>query len=35
MGRGEEGNTSNRTELGAACLALEDAKRKQDRKPVT
>ena len=25
---------SNRTELGAACLALEDAKIQQDRKPV-
>ena len=34
LGRGEEGNTSNRAELGAACLALEDAKRKQDRKPI-
>ena len=34
LGRGEEGNSSNRAELGAACLALEDAKRKQDRKPV-
>jgi len=33
LGRGEEGNSSNRVELGAACLALEDAKRKQDRKP--
>jgi len=33
MGRGEEGNSSNRAELGAACLALEDAKRKQDRNP--
>jgi len=32
--RDEEGNSSNRAELGAACLALEDAKRKQDRKPV-
>jgi len=28
LGRGEEGNSSNRAELGAACLALEDAKRK-------
>ena len=28
-----KGNSSNRAELGAACLALEDAKRKQDRKP--
>jgi len=27
LGRGEEGNSSNRAELGAACLALEDAKR--------
>jgi len=34
LGRGEEGNSSNRAELGVACLALEDAKRKQDRKPV-
>jgi len=34
LGRGEEGNSSNRAELGAACLALEDVKRKQDRKPV-
>jgi len=34
LGRGEEGNSSNRAELGAACLALEDAKMKQDRKPV-
>ena len=34
LGRGEEGNSSNRAELGAACLALEDAKRQQDRKPV-
>jgi len=34
LGRGEEGNSSNRAELGAACLALEDAKRHQDRKPV-
>jgi len=25
LGRGEEGNSSNRAELGAACLALEDA----------
>jgi len=25
---------SNRAELGAACLALEDAKKQQDRKPV-
>jgi len=33
LGRGEEGNSSNRAELGTACLALEDAKRKQDRKP--
>jgi len=28
------GNSSNRAELGAACLALEDVKRKQDRKPI-
>jgi len=34
MGTGEEGNSSNRAELAAACLALEDAKRKQDRKPI-
>ena len=34
LGRGEEGNSSNRAELGAACLALEDAKRKRDRKPI-
>ena len=34
LGRGEEGNSSNRAGLGAACLALEDAKRIQDRKPV-
>jgi len=34
LGRGEEGNSFNRAELGAACLALEDAKGKQDRKPV-
>jgi len=35
LGRGEEGNSSNIAGLGAACLpALEDAKRKQDRKPV-
>jgi len=34
LGRGEEGNSSNRAELGAACLALEDAKKQQDRKPV-
>jgi len=34
LGRGEEGNSSNRAEFGAACLALEDAKRKQDRKPI-
>jgi len=32
--RDEEGNSSNRAELGAACLALEDAKRIQDRKPI-
>jgi len=35
LGRGKEGNPSNTAELGAACLALEDAKRKQDRKPVS
>jgi len=34
LGRGEEENSSNRAELGAACLALEDAKRKQDVKPI-
>jgi len=34
LDRGEEGNSSNRAELGAACLALQDAKRKQDRKPI-
>jgi len=34
LGKGEEDNSSNRAELGAACLALEDTKRKQDRKPV-
>ena len=34
LGRGEEGNSSNRAILGATCLALEDAKRKQDRKPI-
>ena len=27
LDRGEEGNSSNRAELGAACLPLEDAKR--------
>ena len=34
LGRGEEGNSLNRAELGAACLALEDSKRQKDRKPV-
>jgi len=34
MGRGKEGNSPNRAELGAECLALEVARRKQDRKPV-
>jgi len=34
LGRGEKGNSSNRAELGAACLALEDSKRQQNRKPV-
>ena len=34
LGRGEEGNSSNKVELGAACLALEDAKGKEDRKPI-
>ena len=29
LGRGEEGNSSNRAELGTACLALEDAKNKK------
>jgi len=33
LGRGAEGNFSNRAELGMACLALEDAKRKQDTRP--
>ena len=32
--RGIEGNSSNRAELGAACLALEDTRNQQDRKPV-
>jgi len=32
LGRGEEGKSSNRAELGAACLALEDFKEKKDRK---
>jgi len=34
LGRWEEGNSFNRAELGAACLALEDAKRKKDNEPV-
>ena len=34
LGREEEGNSSNRAELGAACLALEDAKERKDRKPM-
>jgi len=34
MGRGEEGSSSNRPEVGAACLALEDAKRDKDKKPI-
>jgi len=34
LGRGEEGNSSNRAELGAACLALKDAKGRKDRKPM-
>ena len=34
LGRGVEGNSSNRAELGAACLALEDSKKQRDRKPV-
>jgi len=33
LGKSEEGNSSNGAELGA-CLALEDAKRKQDRNPI-
>jgi len=34
LARREEGNSLNRAELGAACLALEDAKQIQDRKPI-
>ena len=34
LGRRGEGNSSYRAELGAACLALEDSKRQQERKPV-
>jgi len=34
LGRGEEGNSSNRPELGVACLALEDARNKDDDKPI-
>jgi len=34
LGRGEEGNSSKRPERGAACLALEDAKNKQDENPI-
>jgi len=34
LGRGVEGNSWNRAELGAACLALEESKRQQNRKPV-
>jgi len=34
LGRGEEGTSSNRAELGAACLAIEDAKEKKDGKPM-
>jgi len=34
LGRGEEGNSSNRPELEAACLALEDAKNQQNGKPI-
>ena len=30
LGGGEEGNSSNRAELRAACLALEDTKKQQD-----
>ena len=33
LGRGEEGNSSNRAELGVACLALEDTKKQQDGNP--
>ena len=33
LGRREEGNSSNRAELGAACLVLEYAKDRKDRKP--
>jgi len=34
VGRDEEGNSSKRAELEVACLALEDAKRQQDRNPI-
>ena len=34
LGRGEEGNSLNRAELGAACLALEDAKKREDDRPI-
>jgi len=30
--RGEEGNSSNRPNLGAACLAIEDANNRGDKK---
>ena len=35
LGRGAVGNFSNRAELGVACLALEDAKKKQNTRPTT
>jgi len=34
LGRGEEGNSSNRAELGASSLALEDAKDRKVRNPM-
>jgi len=34
LGRDEEGNSSKRAELEVTCLALEDAKRQQDRNPI-
>jgi len=34
LGRGEEGNSFNRVELGVECLALEDAKDKKDKNPM-
>jgi len=33
LGRGEKGNSSNRPNLGAACLAIGDAKSRGDKKP--